>query len=256
MKKTRLLIKVTALLAALVPLVAASPAGASGWALTYWGDYSTNALVGRVLTPDGTDNYFFTKTITNNVGDLNMSAVSGNTGGNLREIIWPQGTADSLNSQSCATWVSVSDESNQEGLAMRIVDTGTGTRAVTVTKNVIYGVHWVFNVHTWDTTGNPAVPFTQVAQFDMIDAMYQNGNLRPKPWRACSRIVNNTVEFKIWFPFQGQSEPAWGDATYSRSATIPALSSFQAGKTGWYIGHLGPNQAAHYNGLTTFTLVP
>lgn len=257
MGRSRFLVRVAAVLVVVIPLVAVSPASAASWTLSYWGDYNTGTLASRVLTPDGTDSYSFSKATQNNVSTLSMSANPGNTGGNLRQLIWPQNTPDSLDSQSCATWVNASADSVQEGLAMRIVDTPTTTRAVTVTKNVIYNVHWVFNVHTWDTAANPAKPFTQVAQFDMVNAVTQNGKLRPLPWRVCSRIVGNTLDFKIWFPFQNQTEPAWGDPVYSRSATIPELSTWnQPGKTGWYIGHMQPGQSARYNGLTAYSLLP
>jgi hypothetical protein len=202
------------------------------------------------MTPDGSDDYAITKTITNNIGDVHMGAQPGNTGGNLRKIFWPQGAGSYLDSESCATWVSSPAETVQEGLALRVVTTPTSTRALTVTKGVWGGINWVFNVHTWDTTR--AQPYEQVAQFDMVNVMFQNnGSLRNKPWRACARVTGETLQFKIWFPFEGQSEPDWTDPVYARTATVPAAWS-QPGKTGWYVGHLAPGQSAKYNGLTTY----
>lgn len=249
MHKVRLAVRLTAAVAALAPLLVASPVGATSRYLTYWGDYGTDSLVIQTLTPQGTDDYVIGKTTVNHIGDVYMNANATNTGNNLRKVFWPAGAGNYLNSESCATWWSSSAESVQEGLALRIVDAPTGTRALTVTKNVVYGIHWVFNVHTWDTTR--AQPFEQVAQFDMASAVTVNGQLKPKPWRACARVSGEQIQFKIWFPFQGQAEPTWEDPVYARTATVPAEWS-QAGKTGWYVGHLAPGQAARYNGLTTY----
>ena len=221
------------------------PASAAGWLPIYNGNTGTNTLQSRVLTPDGQDVY----TITKSGGTVTMKAPATNTGSNLRKAFWPNGSPTLANSRVCATWTSQSAESSQEGLAMRIVTTPTSTRAVTVTKNVIYGIYWVFNVHVWDSSS--AQPFTQIAQFDMVDVMTQNGAMRPFPWRTCTQLVGQTLTFKIWFPSQ-QAEPAWNDPVYTRTATVPADYS-APGKSGWYVGHIPPAGTVKYNNIGIWT---
>jgi hypothetical protein len=230
------------LISAIVAVLAAQPATAASWSQYYKGNTGTNLLGSAVLTPDGADIYGITKS----GGAVTITAPATNTGSNLRKVFWPAGTPSYTNTQSCATWTSQSAESAQEGLAFRITNTGGTTRAVTVTKNVIYGIHWVFNVHTWDSASSQ--PFTQIAQFDMVDLMIQNGAMRPFPWRTCARVVGNTLTFKIWFPSQ-QAEPSWTDPVHTRSTNAIPAGYLSAGKSGWYIGHIPPAGSVKYNDL-------
>ncbi|HUS26273.1 MAG TPA: hypothetical protein VMY99_02920 [Nevskiaceae bacterium] len=225
----------------LLPVLLAQPAAALSWVQTYNGNTGTNTLLSRVLTPDQGDYY----TLAKSKGVATMQAPATNVGGNYREVFWPANTPRVANSQVCATWTSESASSIQEGLAVRIVDGPTSTRAITVTKNVIYGIYWVFNVHTWDSS--LAQPFTQVAQFDMANVVIKNGAFAPFPWRACAQITGQTLQFKIWLPNQ-EAEPAWNDAVHTGTATIPADYS-AAGRTGWYVGHIPPGGKATYNNL-------
>jgi hypothetical protein len=201
------------------------------------------ALATKILTPDGADTY----TITSAAGTVTMVAPPTNTGGNLREVFWPAGAPDRADSTACATWTTAAPNPDQvqQGLAFRVGP----VRAVTLTKNVIFGVVWVFNVHEWDLSSTE--PFVQVAQFDLVNAVVPVGGvIRPLPWRVCARLIGNTITMKIWFP--PETEPAWTDPDRVRSATIPA--GWEApGKTGWYVGHLPPGGSATYTRLSVTT---
>ena len=70
---------------------------------------------------------------------------------NRREVFRRPGARPVRDQTSCATWARQSTGMVQEGLAVRIVDRGGRIRAVTLTKNTLFGVHWVFNLLTWDT---------------------------------------------------------------------------------------------------------
>ena len=201
------------------------------------------------LTPYHSD----TIKMTAAAGNVYLAAPStSSTSSYFREVLWSGGSAMSLNQQSCATWVGESDPNLQEGVALRIVQTPAGIRAITVTKNVIYGVRWIFNVHTWDTT-NAAQPYTQVAQFDMSKIILNDvSRMRFLPWTVCLRAVGATVTFKIWFPLV-MSEPTWTDPNYTRVTTVPAPYGVP-GLAGWYVGHVPANAYTQYTNLTTRVL--
>jgi hypothetical protein len=208
----------------------------------YNGGSGTNTLVTRTLTPDGTDRYAITKS----GGLLTALAPAGNLGSNLRRVAWPSGSPDLADTRVCATWNSHSVPSVQEGTAHRIRTVSSHTRAITLTKNVIYGVYWGFNVHTWDTSRSQV--FEQVAQFDMADAVFgSDGAYRPLPWHVCTQVQDKELWFKLWFPAE-MEETAWTDPIYARSAPIPADWT-GAGKSGWYFGHLPPGGNAQYGNL-------
>lgn len=208
----------------------------------YNGSSGSNTLTTRTLTPDGTDRYAITKS----GGTLTATAPASNRSSNLRQVIWPSGTPNLADTQVAALWTTRSVPSVQEGLAHRILVQPSRTRAITLTKNVIYDVFWGFNLHTWDTTR--AEPFIQFAQFDMSGAMFRpDGGYRALPWRACTQVSGMVLAFKVWFPAE-MGEPPWGDPTYTRTAEIPAGWSW-AGKSGWYVGHLPPGGNAQYTNL-------
>jgi hypothetical protein len=160
---------------------------------------------------------------------------SNHAASNLREVLWPAGLAARAGEQSCATWASQSDDRAQEGIALRITDVNGDVRALTVTKNVIYGVWWDFNVHTWDSAS--AQPFTQIAQFDYSAVVITRGSTEtPFPWRACARVAGSVLTFKLWVPAL-EAEPSWSDPVFARTAAVPA-GYLNAGQAGWYIGHI------------------
>jgi hypothetical protein len=204
-----------------------------------------------VLTPDGTDT--FSLGTTNSKG-LIMIAPQTNTGVNLRQVMWRNTTAGNqklLNSQTCATWTSESTDMLQEGLALRIFhnDKTGRTKGLTLTKNTIYGIHWVFNVMSWDSNRG-AESWTGIQQFDMSSIMFAPNatTMKPMPWRVCARAQNNTFSFKIWFPNE-MKEPKWSDKTYVRSVAIPRQFMIP-GYTGWYIGHIPANGSAEYSNMS------
>lgn len=219
--------------------------------LIYSGATGTNVIATRTLTPDGADTYAMTKT----AGTLTTAASPTNAGANLRRVAVPSGTPNLADTRVCATWTYRSAPEVQEGLAHRVVAEPGRTRAVTVTKNVIYGIYWVFNLHTWDTARADGRPdaFAQVAQFDMGPVMFgADGTYRPLPWRVCTEAQGTTVRFKIWFPGE-MAEPAWTDPAYARSATLPAGWT-GAGRSGWYAGHVPPGGSARYTNLGIWSL--
>jgi hypothetical protein len=214
-----------------------------------------------VLSTDGTDNFNSPAyTSTNGNGLVTISAPTSNKGVNYREVFWPTNAADISNSEVCATWNSQSVPMlynlEQEGLALHITQgisplTGQqATRAITVTKNVIYGINWVFNVHTWDSSANPQ--FTQIAQFDMTKVVTKNGTIVQLPWRVCAQTVGTNFQFKVWLPNQ-ESEPAWTDTVHAATVAIPAAYQVP-GKTGWYIGHIPAGGNVTYTKMGVWSL--
>lgn len=216
-------------LAAILGLILSSVAGAA-------------TISSRVLTPDGADVYRSTGTGSS----ITVTAPTTNTGSNLRAVYWTPRTA-MADSRVTMTWTSQSDPSVQEGTAHHIVVNGNQVRAVTLTKNIIYGIDWVFNVHVWDSTKDPA--FTQVAQFaDLTDVMFQSpGVLMPFPWRVTTEMFHNVLFFKIWFPAV-MAEPAWSDGRYVRSAVIPG-EWLTDGQSGVYAGHIPAGGSVSYTGV-------
>jgi hypothetical protein len=199
-----------------------------------------------VLTADGNDNYVFTSTPAN----MAVSAPDTNGSSNLRELFWPDDSPAVADSQSCATWSAATNPVLQQGAALRIVQSGSHVRAITVTKNIFGGASYIFNFHVWDNTQSPA--FTQFGATNLQSLLVQNGVLVPLPWHFCARVIGSTVEFKVWTG--SESEPAWGDASHGGQATLPAGWS-APGETGWYIGHLHPKDSATFTDLATYKYV-
>jgi hypothetical protein len=154
--------------------------------------------VGPVLTHDRGDTHSVT-----------ASAPTSNTGSETRIAFWEQSVPPCAAAESCATWTNDSGI-DQEGAVLRLRSVGTGYKAVTVTKNILYGAVYIFNVHVWDTR-NSSHPFTQIGQFNLSQTFYPNGTVVPFPWTLCAETVGNTLRFIAW-P-SNQAQPAWGDRT-------------------------------------------
>jgi hypothetical protein len=202
------------------------------------------ALTTRVLTSDGAD----TANISLADGVVTMSApLTNNSLSNLRTVFWPTGEASAADEQVCATWL---DQSGivQQGVALRINDGPSSIRALTVTKNVVYGVQWVFNVHTWDTS--QLEPFTGIGQYDMSQVVTADNQYLPFPWRICARAIGAELTFKVWLPDR-EAEPSWSDAIHARTTAVPN-DYLSPGTTGWYIGHIAAGGSAHYDSLETW----
>lgn len=229
--------------ATLLTALAAPAASAATWTQVWNGNTSTAPLISRVLTPDGAD----TSVITKAGGTVTMTApIANNALSNLRKVFWPAGLAARTDEETCATWAAQSDDRVQEGLALRITSVNGDTRAITVTKNVIYGVWWDANVHVWDSQA--AQPFTGVAQFDTSAITITGGTQEtPFPWRACARVQGATLTFKLWVPAQGP-EPSWADPSHTWSTTIPA-GYLNAGQAGFYVGHIPAGGVLTYTRL-------
>ncbi len=149
---------------------------------------------------------------------------------------------------TCATWVRQSSPAVQQGLAVRIRDRAGRVRAVTLTKNVEFGLYWVFNLLTWDTARR-GDPWRPVGQFDLSPVIGLSvDHLAPLPWRVCLRATGRTVAFKVWLP-EERAAPSWRDEQYVRTARLPR--GYAVGRPGWYVGHLPPGGRVVYHGLTT-----
>jgi hypothetical protein len=162
-----------------------------------------------------------------------VSAAAGNQDGNIR-VVFVDATAPVIADQlTCATWSDQTGHQNQQGVALRVSNDGP-TRAITVTKNVWGGVSDVFNVHLWDSS-QPTGGIRLLGSESLGPALHVDGRLAPLPWRMCAKVVGSVVSFKVWPA--NQSEPEWGNPTFSRSTQLPAGAP-AAGRPGWYGAHL------------------
>jgi hypothetical protein len=167
---------------------------------------------------------------------------------NFREVFRRSDARVSGRQTTCATWVRQSGPSVQQGLAVRIRDRAGRVRAVTLTKNVEFGLYWVFNVLTWDTA-RAGEPWRRVGQFDLSPVVGKSAHrLARLPWRVCLRASGRTVAFKVWLPREG-AEPSWQDETHARRARLPR--GYAVGRPGWYVGHLPAGGRVVYGDLTT-----
>lgn len=197
-----------------------------------------------ILTPDGSDAYAFVV----GGGTLDAQGLGGNAGHNLRYAFWPSGVPVLADSQSCALWTSQDGGYAQQGAAFRIRRSSDGRmRAVTVTKNVVFGVNWGFNFHTWDTDRD--IAFQQFGGKVIPGLKGANGYAVPLPWHFCARAIGPTIEFKVWTTHM--AEPAWGDPDWSGHAHIPDGFS-AAGTTGWFAGHLQAGERMRFDDLRTW----
>ncbi|HEY3723329.1 MAG TPA: hypothetical protein VGN59_08200 [Acidimicrobiia bacterium] len=211
-----------------------------------YGPTNTSSSNQAVLTPDGPNNYRFVSV------PANMAVASiDSAGGNLRQLFWPADNPLVPDSESCAIWGAESGPLVQQGAALRITQSGSRIRAISVTKNVFYGATWIFNFHLWDTALSPA--FTLIGATNLQSTLVHNGVVTPLPWSFCARVIGSKLEFKVW-PVAEPLEPAWGDPTHGGSVTLPAGWS-APGKAGWYIGHIQPNTTAVFTNLSTYKWV-
>ena len=167
---------------------------------------------------------------------------------NRREVFARRGTPTTGRQTSCATWVRQSRPAAQQGLAVRIRDRDGRVRAVTLTKNVQFGLYWVFNLLTWDTARG-GDPWRKVGQFDLSPVIGRSTQrLAALPWRVCLRVTGRQVAFKVWLPRE-RTEPSWSERHYVRRARLPR--GYAAGVPGWYVGHLPPGAKVVYGALST-----
>jgi hypothetical protein len=201
-------------------------------------DEPVAGLTTAVLSPDRGDAY----TLEDTGGTLRVASPSANDGANLRMVFWPAGAPDETDGRSCATWTAQSGDGrfSQQGAALRVrVDEGTVTKAVTVSKNVMYEFVWILNVHGWDAGRR-----TGLGQVDLGPALKG----RPYPWNICVRTTGTSLTVRAWAG-EGPA-PAWDDPAHTGSVTLPAEWVYP-GTTGWYLGHLPPGGSAEFADLTT-----
>ena len=207
-------------------------------------DSPGNAVDAAALTPEGNDQYFIDRHGTG----ATVTAPVSNTGENTRTVFYPRQGPNTSEAVSCATWVFESTLQAQEGVALRVTkDDLARVRAITVTKNIVFGATWVFNVHLWDTSA--PVPLTQIGGVDLSAALNPYGTW-PLPWRMCARAIGSVVELKVWRT--AEREPAWGDRQHGGAVLVDS-SWVYAGRAGWYIGHLPPGGAVEFADLGTAT---
>lgn len=163
---------------------------------------------------------------------------------NRREIVTSGGVA--RNQTVCATWLRQTSRRAQPGVAVRVVDDGGRVRAVTVTKNIVFGMQSVLNLVTWDTARR-GDPWRGVAQFDMAEVLLRDGRLRPLPWRVCLRVHERRAQLRVWLPRRGP-RPSWRDPVAARAARLPRAFVL-SGRPGWYVGHLPAGHRMAYGGL-------
>jgi hypothetical protein len=180
---------------------------------------------------------------------LVMTARGAGPDWNRREVFHAVDARPVRRQTTCATWKAQSGTMLQEGLAARIRAGKGRVRAITLTKNTIFDVNWIFNILTWDTDRKGDI-WRTVGQFNMAEALVDpDGNLRPLPWRVCLRTIGRSVSFKVWLP-RSMTEPSWSSRVYARQAVLP--SAFRApGKPGWYVGHVPDGGRLVYRKLTT-----
>ncbi|GAA4740805.1 hypothetical protein GCM10023350_26640 [Nocardioides endophyticus] len=222
---------VATLVLSLLPAVAPPPA------------LDHSALDRSVLTPDGSSYHYRY--------DGDRLAVRASRGGgepNRREVVVDQQAPVSRDQLSCATWTRQSSWRVQPGLAVRVNDTGDRVRAVTLTKNIVFGVQTVINVLTWDTARR-GEPWRAVGQYDVARAVVRDGKLLRLPWRVCLRVADRRMSFKIW-PIGRVDRPGWSERRYVRHARLPRSFDI-AGRPGWYVGHVPGGGSAVYRDLRT-----
>jgi hypothetical protein len=204
-------------------------------------------LEAGVITLEGEGDRYAIETAD---GVTTATAARTNTSGNDRFVFWRKVDADTADQETCATWVDNTTHTQQQGAALRVQAFGEDhVRAITFTKNMIFGYYWVFNVHVMDTSGEK--PYTMIGRFDLGGVFYQPdqpGDVEPYPWRMCARAIDDVVSFKVW-PLT-HPEPAWNDPAYGGSVTLPAGWDYAA-RPGWYIGHLRPGEQVGFTDMTT-----
>lgn len=221
--------------------VGGSPNAVLGCRTTVISATVDSSLARTVLTPDWYDSYGLSVSAAGTVA----FAPTTNTGRNTRVAFRRIADPPARDQQSCATWTSQSDAVNQQGAALRVISLPGMRRAITITKNIYYGVNWIFNVHLWDTRASPG--FTQIAAFDLRSVFGANGQVRSLPWSLCARVIGDVVSFVAWLG--SGARPAWNDVTHGGSVRLPPGWSY-VGSAGWYIGHLRPGDTATFTNPT------
>ncbi|KQW48622.1 hypothetical protein ASC77_07735 [Nocardioides sp. Root1257] len=231
-------------LAALVALTAtAVPALASSASVDGIATRASGRFDRAVLTSDQT-----TLALRGTQRRLVMTASGPGPDWNRREVFSAVGARPSRDQTTCATWSAQSGDDLQEGLAVRIRRHGDRVRAITLTKNTFYEVHYVINLLTWDTARRGEA-WRSVGQYDMSGVLTSDGKLDPLPWRVCLRVEGRSLSFRIW-ALGRDRRPSWQDPDHARSTTLPR-SFRRPGRPGWYVGHVPDGGRLVYRDLVT-----
>ena len=250
-------VKRTAGVVARATAVAALCLTAMGWQSPASGNAAAPAQVDPslgtgYLTTEGSDQFALTVTGSSDDPVVTVAAPATNTGANTRLAFWLQADGISRHQQSCATFEGSHAGIRQPGIALRIRNVDGRTRAITVTKNIIFGAGWGFNIHGMDSAANPA--FTGLAGFDLSSVFRDGDYAVPYPWRMCARVVAGTVGFKVW-PLT-HAEPAWGNPSYGGSVRLPIEWSRSVGHPGLYMGHLAAGESFQFSNLVAGPVAP
>jgi hypothetical protein len=209
------------------------------------------SLGAGILTPQHNDHYG----LTLQDGVVTAAAPDTNQGGNTRVAFWQLAGQDSVDQQTCSTWVDAQSEMQQQGAALRVHSADGRTTAITVTNNIFYFARWIFNVHVMNSADSQ--PFHQLASFDLSEVFRPGGRdtytVPPYPWRMCARVVGDTLSFIVW-PLT-HAEPSWDDPRYGGSVRLPAGWG-QAGRPGSYVGHLERGDSVGFTELETAVISP
>lgn len=190
-----------------------------------------------VVTFDHSDTYAIRPEPRSSV---RVAAPGSNTGGNLRMVGVDHTAPFATDQTACATWSGSAASTVQPGVAVRASVTATGTRAITMTNNVMFGARWIWNLHLADS--GAANPMAGVTAFDYsnIFGATPSGAGSRMAVGFCLRVAGTTVTSKVW-PLSSP-EPSWSDPTFVRRADVGPELVFP-GRTGWYMGHLAPGEA-------------
>lgn len=205
------------------------------------------------MTPDGSDAYalsFGSRTVR-------ATAPATNTGGDLRLAWWPSRAPASVDSEACITMTRWGGPQGgavvQPGVVLRARRDGGRMRAISVTNNIYFGARWAWNIHVWDAVAPARSALRQVGSVHLKEVFgYEAQKLSRPPWRLCARAVGSTVQLKAW-PTAMTQEPAWGDQRYGGAVKVPANWVFP-GRSGWYIGHLRPEDWFQGDALGSWAL--
>lgn len=181
---------------------------------------------------------------------MRVTGLATDTAGGTRHLFWRPTLPAFRDGQSCATWADERGIMVQFGAALRIRNDDGRIRAVTVTRNIIFGIKWAFNAHTWDTARSDNA-FEQFGSVVLEDLRVGDVGHVPLPWRLCLKVQGTTVTFKVW-PLT-EPDPGWGHPRRGGAFELPPGWVFE-GKAGFYVGHLEEGGHALFTDLATRSL--
>ncbi len=119
----------------------------------------------------------------------------------------------------------------------------TFCRARSLPGNLCHEEHldggiWIFNAVGFDHGS-----FVVLGSVDLFEMFDPHGLVLQLPWRMCARVRDSTLDWKVWPA--ARSEPAWGDAIFGTTITLPAEWVY-AGRPGFYVGHLDTGDDAEF----------